>query len=85
MKKLKINSENKKYYSDTYIKGWENGVDAQYKSDIESTPKGEWVLYKGAKTLLVWECNICRCGVTLKGNTPYCPHCGARMTNGDIK
>ena len=82
MEKLKINPENKKYYSNEYIKGWQNGVEAQYKFDIESIPKAEWVPYKGAKTLLVWECNRCRYGVTLQKNTPYCPNCGAQMING---
>lgn len=32
MKKLAINPSNKKYYSDDYIKGWENGVNAQYEA-----------------------------------------------------
>lgn len=82
MEKLKINPENKKYYSNEYIKGWQNGVEAQYKFDIESIPKAKWVPYKGAKTLLVWECSRCRYGVTLKKNTPYCPNCGAQMING---
>ena len=36
MKKLAINPSNKKYYSDDYIKGWENGVKAQYEATIDS-------------------------------------------------
>lgn len=32
MKKLAINPSNKKYYSDDYIKGWEDGVKAQYEA-----------------------------------------------------
>ena len=32
MKKLAINPSNKKYYSDDYINGWENGVNAQYEA-----------------------------------------------------
>lgn len=32
MKKLAINPSNKKYYSDDYIKGWEDGVNAQYEA-----------------------------------------------------
>ena len=82
MEKLKINPENKKYYSDEYVKGWENGIEAQYKFDVESIPKAEWVPYKGAKTLLAWECNRCKYGATLQKNTPYCPSCGAQMVNG---
>ncbi len=32
MKKLAINPSNKRYYSDEYIKGWEDGVKAQYEA-----------------------------------------------------
>lgn len=32
MKKLEINPNNKRYYSDEYIKGWEDGVKAQYEA-----------------------------------------------------
>ena len=32
MKKLAINPSNKRYYSDKYIKGWEDGVKAQYEA-----------------------------------------------------
>lgn len=32
MKKLAINPSNKKYYSEKYIKGWEDGVKAQYEA-----------------------------------------------------
>ena len=36
MKKLAINPSNKKYYSDDYIKGWENGVNAQYEANKDA-------------------------------------------------
>ena len=36
MKKLAINPNNKRYYSDEYIKGWENGVKAQYEATIDA-------------------------------------------------
>ena len=32
MKKLAINPSNKKYYSEEYIKGWEDGAKAQYEA-----------------------------------------------------
>ena len=35
MKKLTINPSNKRYYSDEYIKGWEDGVRAQYEAPID--------------------------------------------------
>lgn len=36
MKKLAINPNNKRYYSDEYIKGWEDGVKAQYEATIDA-------------------------------------------------
>lgn len=36
MKKLAINPSNKRYYSDKYIKGWEDGVKAQYEATIDA-------------------------------------------------
>lgn len=36
MKKLAINPSNKRYYSDEYIKGWEDGVKAQYEATIDA-------------------------------------------------
>ena len=46
MKKLAINPSNKKYYSDDYIKGWENGVNAQYEATKDAV---EVVRCKGCK------------------------------------
>ena len=51
-------------------------------NEIKPIPQATWVPYRGAKTLLVWECSRCRYGVTLQKNTPYCPNCGAQMING---
>lgn len=34
--KLTINPNNKRYYSDEYIKGWEDGVKAQYEATIDA-------------------------------------------------
>lgn len=36
MKKLAINQNNKRYYSDEYVKGWEDGVKAQYEATIDA-------------------------------------------------
>lgn len=41
MKKLAINPNNKRYYSDEYIKGWEDGVKAQYEATIYALQ--EWI------------------------------------------
>lgn len=83
MNKLVMNPNNKKYYSKEYIKGWENGVKAQY----EARPKGEWI-DKGTYA----ECSICGAdsGTQYNGvqpvprKTSFCPDCGADM-RGDIE
>ena len=71
MNKLVMNPNNKKYYSEEYIKGWENGVKAQY----EARPKGEWIDVNGNGSL--WRCDQCKDTACCKGN--YCPNCGADM------
>lgn len=78
MNKLVMNSNNKKYYSEEYIKGWENGVKAQY----EARPKGEWI-DKGQYAV----CSNCGAdsGTQYDGvqpvprKTSFCPDCGADM------
>ena len=35
MKRLTINPNNKRYYSTEYIKGWEDGVKAQYEARLQ--------------------------------------------------
>ena len=41
---------------------------------IESRKKGVWINNC---------CSICGYGVEPWNNTPYCPHCGARMESGE--
>ena len=54
MKKLAINPSNKKYYSDDYIKGWEDGVKAQYEATKDAV---EVVRCKDCKHRYVYETN----------------------------
>ena len=78
MKRLVMNPSNKKYYSSEYIKGWEDGVKAQY----EARPKGEWI-NKGDYA----ECSNCGAdsGTQFDGveripkTTAFCHNCGADM------
>ena len=69
MNKLTMNPNNKRYYSTEYIKGWEDGVKAQY----EARPKGEWIILDGK--IVCSECN------EPHYETSFCPHCGAEMRN----
>ena len=39
--KLEINPNNRKYYSDDFIKGFECGVERQYEEDKKNPPKKE--------------------------------------------
>ena len=74
MNKLTMNPSNKKYYSSEYIKGWGDGVKAQYEARL----KGEWAWDdKG-----YFYCNQChKYPNDQTGTTDFCPHCGAEMKN----
>ena len=71
MNKLTMNPNNKRYYSTEYIKGWEDGVKAQYEARLQ----GEWIDVNGNGSL--WRCDQCKDTACCKGN--YCPNCGADM------
>ena len=51
MKRLTMNPNNKRYYSIEYIKGWEDGVKAQYEARLQ----GEWIVLDGK--VVCSECN----------------------------
>lgn len=88
MEKLRLNIDNERYYSENFIKGWETGVEAQFKADVrEQRPKGEWIDKDG------WShCSNCEKYATPHNNgceiepchTPFCPWCGADM-RGDTE
>lgn len=77
-----MNNNNKRYYSEEYIKGWEDGVKSQYEADIESV-QGEWI-DRGDDA----ECSRCgaHSGTQFDGAEPiplktkFCHNCGAKMT-----
>lgn len=86
MNKLVMNPNNKKYYSEEYIKGWENGVKAQY----EARPKGEWILTELQDEdeirngNYLYECSNCKHTDlhAKEQKVPYCWYCGAEMEGG---
>ncbi len=41
MEKLKLNPNNKKYYSEEFTKGFECGVERQFQADMSKINKGE--------------------------------------------
>ena len=78
MNKLVMNPNNKRYYSEEYIKGWKDGVKAQY----EARPKGDWI-----DKVQYAVCSNCGAdsGTQYDGvqpvprKTSFCPDCGADM------
>lgn len=80
MNELVMNPNNKKYYSKEYIKGWENGVKAQYEARL----KGEWIETN--------EGTVCsNCGQypyddgeyhVANWKSDFCPNCGADTRGG---
>ena len=81
MKRITMNPNNKRYYSSEYIKGWEDGVKAQYKA----RPKGEWILEcdsEGEGDNL-YRCSKCGCkyGCQEYDKPNFCLDCGAYMRN----
>lgn len=80
MEKLKFNPNNKKYYSEEFIKGFECGVERQFNADMaENTAK--WKLFDAYR--LLYDCS--NCGQQSINKYPYCPWCGARMKEGESK
>lgn len=42
-KKITMNPSNKRYYSEEYIRGWEDGVRDQYNETLSAEPQGELI------------------------------------------
>lgn len=81
MKKLTMNEDNKKYYSEEFIKGWENGVQAQYNADSQT---GEWIGEEKLPDRVGYKWYRCsECGMLVDKVTNFCPNCGAKMKGGD--
>lgn len=90
MEKLKFNPDNKKYYSEEFIKGFECGVERQFekdKAEIQPIVLGKWI-YKDFN----WYCSNCNQRVStpgyvgtaefMKEHFKICNHCGAKMEGG---
>lgn len=87
MRQLTINPDNRQYYSEDFIKGFNCGAHRQFEADKSDADRrqGEW------KRRLVdngfnadWVCS--ECGYRVKTDFVsfnFCPHCGARMKGAD--
>lgn len=89
MELIKINSNNRPYYSDDFIKGFECGAKRQFETDKKARPKGEWIVYEGGWKDLDYyppKCKCNQCGyeeelyILNAKPTNFCPNCGADMT-----
>ena len=78
---IKINSNNRPYYSDDFIKGFECGAKRQLESDKKARPKGNWVsegrIYPPTNGYHGAVCSIC--GTESEYLTNFCGECGAEM------
>ena len=76
--KLEINPNNRKYYSEEFIKGFECGVERQFNADM-AEKTAEWIDL-GFKEEEYGEFGKCsNCGVETLLGFNYCPNCGIRM------
>ena len=79
MEKLKFNPDNKKYYSEEFIKGFECGVERQFNADMEEKT-AEWIIkHKITNSGSFWEIKCSNCGIESDSIYRYCPYCGAKM------
>ena len=76
--KLEINPNNRKYYSDDFIKGFECGVKRQYEEDKKNPPKGksEGQIYKEYEAKVITRGNCMICGKKLTEGLFLCKECG---------
>lgn len=82
VEKIRLNIDNERYYSEAFIKGWETGVEVQFKADVrEQRPKGEWVNTAPSDRSDNIICD--QCGYNSIARYDYCPNCGSRMCRED--
>ena len=84
MELIKINSNNRPYYSDDFIKGFECGAKRQFEADKKARPKGEWIWSPRDMDGTVSGCcsNCSFSHLFIGGHTAqynFCPSCGADM------
>lgn len=94
MKQIHINPNNKKYYSEDFIRGFECGAKRQFEADRK---EGEWIpctkeglplTELGRKEKQKWYGYKCsKCNFIYKGNalteSPFCQNCGKKMKGAD--
>ena len=80
MEKLKLNPDNKKYYSEEFIKGFECGVERQFNADMKENT-AEWIIENNGGTTMWYECS--KCGEAGDIWDKFCKHCGRKMTNAE--
>ena len=74
-KLLQVREENKRYFSEDYIKGFNDGAKKQYEEDIK---RGHWEYVKENPFVLSYlKCSCC--GRASNSYEKYCSNCGARM------
>ena len=90
MELIKINSNNRPYYSDDFINGFECGAKRQFETDKKARLQGEWVdghrMKMGGCYYWFRECSECgyeRDDDDTDKDTNFCPNCGARMKGAD--
>lgn len=79
MEKLKFNPNNKKYFSDDFIKGFECGTERQFNADTEDKT-AEWIKNNYRE-------HYCsKCGISALNDddcfeklSDFCPFCGRKM------
>lgn len=83
MRQLTINPNNRQYYSEDFIKGFNCGAHRQFEADKSDAdrPQGEWInhfddLFPEDSTI---ECSVCHEHQPMGIDENYCPNCGARM------
>lgn len=80
MKPIKFHPNNRPYFSEDFIKGFECGAQRQFEADKRRI--GEWV-DNISKTYPGWiHCSECDEVWTGNGKPGFCPNCGAAMKNG---
>lgn len=92
MRQLTINPNNRQYYSEDFIKGFNCGAHRQFEADKSDAdrPQGKWIRDRywsrgvgmGEEYGFFYKCSMCEyeveSGYTRCGFN-YCPYCGADM------
>lgn len=93
MKQLTINPNNRQYYSEDFIKGFECGTQRQLEADKADRPQGEWIYGEHNVAMCDgYRCNRCDFFVPWDyehkfidfiNDYHFCPNCGCRMKGAD--